>query len=80
MRIRLSRRAETDLVEITDFIALDSPERASEFEDELLEHARNIAQAPQLAADTHSFCNRREMTSGDGSCPCSFFGSVLVIA
>ena len=46
MRVRLSRRAETDLIEITDFIALDNSERASEFEDELLEHTRKIAQAP----------------------------------
>ena len=30
MRVRLSRRAETDLIEITDFIALDNLERASE--------------------------------------------------
>lgn len=46
MRVRLSRRAETDLVEITDFIALDNPGRASDFEDELLKHASKIAQAP----------------------------------
>jgi toxin ParE1/3/4 len=42
MRVRLSRRAETDLIEITDFIALDNPERASEFENELLEHAHKL--------------------------------------
>lgn len=35
-----------DLVETTDFIALDNPERASEFEDDLLAHARKIAHAP----------------------------------
>jgi plasmid stabilization system protein ParE len=46
MRVRLSRRAEADLVEITDFIAIDSPERATDFEDELLEHAHKIAQTP----------------------------------
>lgn len=46
MHVRLSRRAETDLIEIADFIALDNPERASEFEEELLERARKIAQAP----------------------------------
>ena len=46
MRVRLSRRAETDLVEITDFIAIDNPERATDFEDELLEHAHKIAQTP----------------------------------
>ncbi|MFO1510137.1 MAG: type II toxin-antitoxin system RelE/ParE family toxin [Steroidobacteraceae bacterium] len=46
MRVRLSRRAEADLVEITDFIAIDNPERATDFEDELLEHAHKIAQTP----------------------------------
>jgi toxin ParE1/3/4 len=42
----MSRRAEIDLVEITDFIALDNPERAFEFEDELIAQAHKIAQAP----------------------------------
>lgn len=37
MRVRVSRRAEMDLIEITDFIALDNPERANQFEDELLD-------------------------------------------
>ena len=46
MRVRLSRRAEADLVEITDLIAIDNPERATDFEDELLEHAHKIAQTP----------------------------------
>ena len=31
-----------DLAEITDFIALDNPQRAWQFEDELLEHAQKI--------------------------------------
>jgi plasmid stabilization system protein ParE len=35
-----------DLVEITDFIALDSPERADQFEHELLQRAQKIALAP----------------------------------
>ena len=39
-------RAEADLVEITEFIAIDNPERATRFEDELLEHAHKIAQTP----------------------------------
>jgi toxin ParE1/3/4 len=46
VRVRLSRRAEIDLAEITDFIALDNPERALEFEDELLARAHKIAHAP----------------------------------
>ena len=46
MRVRLSRRAEMDLAEITDFIALDNPERAYEFEDELLERAQKISLSP----------------------------------
>jgi toxin ParE1/3/4 len=35
-----------DLAEITDFIALDNPQRAWQFEDELLEHAQKIGRAP----------------------------------
>lgn len=46
MRVRVSRRAETDLAEITGFIALDNPERADQFEEELLAHAQKIARAP----------------------------------
>lgn len=46
VRVRLSRRAETDLAEITNFIALDNPERAYEFEDELLERTRKISLTP----------------------------------
>lgn len=42
----MSRQAERDLAEITDFIALDNPERANQFEEELLEHAQKIARAP----------------------------------
>lgn len=63
MRVRLSRRAEMDLAEITDFIALDNPERASQFEDELLEHARKISQAPL------GYVERRELKDGLRSCP-----------
>jgi toxin ParE1/3/4 len=62
MRVRLSRRAETDLIEITDFIALDNPERASEFENELLEHAHEIAQAPL------GYVERPELKKGIRSC------------
>ena len=62
MRIRLSRRAELDLIEITDFIALDNPERASEFEDELLQRARKIAQAPL------GYVERPELKKGIRSC------------
>lgn len=35
-----------DLAEITDFIALDNPQRAWQFEEELLEHAHKIGRAP----------------------------------
>ncbi len=62
MQVRLSRRAETDLVEITDFIALDNAERASKFEDELLEHARTIAQVPL------GYIERPELKKGIRSC------------
>jgi toxin ParE1/3/4 len=62
MRVRLSRWAEMDLIEITDFIALDNPERASEFEDELLEHARKVAQAPL------GYIERPELKNGVRSC------------
>jgi plasmid stabilization system protein ParE len=42
----MSRRAEMDLAEITNFIALDNPARAFEFEEALLEHAHRIGCAP----------------------------------
>jgi len=51
-----------DLVEITDFIALDNPERAYEFEDELLERARKISLAPL------SYVERPELKEGIRSC------------
>lgn len=51
-----------DLVEITDFIALDNPERASEFEDELLAHTRKISQAPL------AYVERPELKKGIRSC------------
>lgn len=62
MGVRLSRRAEMDLVEITDFIALDNPERAYEFEDELLERARKISMAPL------GYIERPELKEGVRSC------------
>jgi toxin ParE1/3/4 len=46
VRVRMSRRAEVDLADVTDFIALDNPDRAFEFEDELIAQAHKIAQAP----------------------------------
>jgi len=51
-----------DLVEITDFIALDSPERADRFEDELLERAHKITLAPL------GYAERRELREGLRSC------------
>ncbi len=62
MRVRLSRRADIDLAEITDFIALDNPERAFEFEDELIARARKIAQAPLV------YVERPELKEGIRSC------------
>lgn len=51
-----------DLVEITDFIALDNPERAYEFEDELLERARKISLSPL------GYVERPELKEGIRSC------------
>lgn len=62
MRVRMSRRAETDLIEITDFIALDNPERATQFEDELLERAQKISTAPL------GYVERPELREGLRSC------------
>jgi len=61
-RVRVSRRAELDLAEITDFIALDNPEHAYQFEDELLDHARKIAGAPLAYAE------RTDLRPGLRSC------------
>ncbi len=60
----MSRRADVDLAEITDFIALDNPERAFEFEfeDELVAQARKIAQAPL------GYVERPELKEGLRSC------------
>lgn len=62
MRVRVSRRAEMDLAEITDFIALDNPERAYQFEEELLERAQTIGRAPLAYAE------RPELRAGLRSC------------
>lgn len=62
MRVRLSRRAENDLVEIIDFIALDNPERAFEFEDELIARARKIGQSPM------AYVERPELREALRSC------------
>jgi toxin ParE1/3/4 len=62
MGVRLSRRAEMDLVEITDFIALDNPERAYEFEDKLLEKTGEISLSP------FGYVERPELKSGVRSC------------
>jgi toxin ParE1/3/4 len=62
MRVRVSRRAEMDLAEITDFIALDNSKRADEFEEELLERVRNISRAPLAYAE------RSDLRAGLRSC------------
>jgi plasmid stabilization system protein ParE len=46
MRVVLSRRAEADLAEITDYIAIDSQARADSFEDDLLAQSRRIGRSP----------------------------------
>jgi toxin ParE1/3/4 len=58
----MSRRAEMDLAEITNFIALDNPARAFEFEEELLEHARRIECAPL------AYAKRADLGDGLRSC------------
>ena len=62
MHVRVSRRAEMDLAEITDFIALDNPDRAYQFEDELLGHAKKISLAPL------SYAERSDLRTGLRSC------------
>jgi toxin ParE1/3/4 len=58
----MSRQAEMDLAEITDFIARDNPARAFEFEDELVERARKIGRAP------FGYVERSELGAGLRSC------------
>jgi len=58
----MSRRAEMDLAEITDFIAADNPARAEQFEAGLLDHARRIARAPLAYAE------RSDLQPGLRSC------------
>ena len=58
----MSRRAQRDLAEITDFIALDNPERADQFEVELLDHAHRIARAPL------AYVERSDLQPGLRSC------------
>jgi toxin ParE1/3/4 len=58
----MSRRAEMDLAEITNFIALDNPARAFEFEEDLLEHAHRIGRAPL------AYAVRADLGAGLRSC------------
>jgi toxin ParE1/3/4 len=58
----MSRQAEMDLAEITDFIARDNPARAFKFEEELVEHARKIERAP------FAYVERSELGTGLRSC------------
>ena len=53
----MSRQAEMDLAEITDFIARDNPARAFAFEEELVEHARKIGRAPLAYAERPDLCD-----------------------
>jgi toxin ParE1/3/4 len=58
----MSRLAEMDLAEITDFIALDNPEAAYRFEEELLDSAHKIARAPL------AYVERPDLRPGLRSC------------
>jgi plasmid stabilization system protein ParE len=51
-----------DLAEITNFIALDNPARAFEFEEDLLEHAHRIGRAPL------AYALRADLGAGLRSC------------
>ena len=53
----MSRQAEMDLAEITDFIARENPARAFAFEEELVEHARKIGRAPLAYAARPDLCD-----------------------
>jgi toxin ParE1/3/4 len=68
MRVVLSRRAEADLAEITDYIALDSPTRAESFEDELLAQSRKIGLSPL------AYVARPELGHGIRSCAYGRYG------
>lgn len=61
--IRLSRLAENDLAEISEYIAADNPARADTFEQELLNCAGRIARMPL------AFRARPELGEGIRSCP-----------
>jgi toxin ParE1/3/4 len=54
--------AEMDLAEITDYIGLDSPQRAERFEEELLERAQRIGRSPL------AYVERPELQPGLRSC------------
>jgi toxin ParE1/3/4 len=47
MRFRFSRRAETDLRDIGEYIARDNPARAAAFVRELREHCRGLIAFPE---------------------------------
>jgi toxin ParE1/3/4 len=49
MELRFSRRAETDLEDIADFIARDNPARAISYVRELREHCRRLLAFPKAA-------------------------------
>jgi toxin ParE1/3/4 len=47
MRVKFTDQAETNLEEIGDFIALENPERAASFVEDLRQHALNIGDFPE---------------------------------
>jgi toxin ParE1/3/4 len=47
MRFRFSRRAETDLRDVAEYIARDNPARAVSFVRELREHCRSLLVFPE---------------------------------
>lgn len=62
MILEKSQRFENELNEIVDFIALDSPTRALDFYDELIDKISNITANPLIYRPrTNSDYNTREM-------------------
>jgi toxin ParE1/3/4 len=47
MQLRLSRRAQIDLVDIADYIAEDNPERAATFVEQILGRCRELLAFPR---------------------------------
>jgi len=48
MKIRWTHEALNQLIEIEDYISKDSPARAIQFVDQLIEHAESISDKPRM--------------------------------